>query len=59
MTLFIDNPAVEQVLTMRECMDALDKAVNQGWGDKDWVEHDSDLDSVRAEPRFQTLLQAM
>lgn len=26
MTLFIDNPAVEQVLTMRECMDALEQA---------------------------------
>ena len=43
----------------RECIDALEKAVNQGWGDKDWVEHDSDLDSVRNEPRFQSLLQAM
>ena len=43
----------------RECVDALEKAVNQGWGDKNWVEHDSDLDSVRNEPRFQTLLQAM
>ncbi|CAN5126401.1 hypothetical protein BH11PSE14_BH11PSE14_01090 [soil metagenome] len=43
----------------KECIDALEKAVNQGWGDKDWVEHDSDLDSVREEPRFKALLEAM
>jgi hypothetical protein len=33
--------------------------VSKGWGDKAWLEHDSDLDSIRSEPRYLALLKAM
>jgi serine/threonine protein kinase/Flp pilus assembly protein TadD len=42
-----------------DALDALEKAVGKGWGDKGWVEHDSDLDSIREEPRYLALLRAM
>ena len=38
---------------------ALEHAVEQGWGDKAWLEHDSDLDSIRSAPRYQAIVQAM
>jgi adenylate cyclase len=37
-------------------IDLLEQAVEQGWGDRAWMEHDSDLASLHAEPRFQALL---
>ena len=42
-----------------ECLDALEQAVSKGWGDKSWLEHDSDLDSIRGEARYLGLLRAM
>ncbi|HEY8009923.1 MAG TPA: protein kinase [Rudaea sp.] len=42
-----------------ECLHALEQAVSKGWGDKAWLEHDSDLDSIRSEPRYLALLKAM
>ncbi len=42
-----------------ECLDALEQAVSKGWGDRAWIEHDSDLDSIRAEPRYLALIRAM
>ncbi len=42
-----------------ECLDALEQAVSKGWGDKDWLQHDSDLDAIRSEPRYLALLRAM
>lgn len=38
-------------------LDLLEKAVNLGWGDKAWLENDSDLDSLRGEPRFKAILE--
>lgn len=37
-------------------MELLEKAINLGWGDRAWLETDSDLDSLRTTPRFQALL---
>ena len=37
-------------------IDLLEQAVDQGWGDRAWMENDSDLAPLHAEPRFQALL---
>lgn len=37
-------------------IDLLEQAVRLGWGDRAWMENDSDLASLRAIPRFQELL---
>ncbi len=37
-------------------LELLEKAINLGWGDRAWLETDSDLDSLRPNPRFQALL---
>jgi serine/threonine protein kinase/tetratricopeptide (TPR) repeat protein len=42
-----------------EAMNCLEKAGDKGYGQKDWVEHDSDLDSLRELPRFQAIVAAM
>ena len=38
-------------------LELLESAVEKGWGDKAWLETDSDLDPLRDIPRFQALLQ--
>jgi serine/threonine protein kinase/Tfp pilus assembly protein PilF len=42
-----------------EAIDCLERAITNGFGHKAWLEHDTDLDSVRRHPRFQGLLQKM
>jgi serine/threonine protein kinase/Tfp pilus assembly protein PilF len=42
-----------------EAMNCLEKAGDKGYGQKDWVEHDSDLDSLRQLPRFQAIVAGM
>jgi len=37
-------------------LDLLERAIGLGYGRRDWMEHDTDYDSLRAEPRFQALL---
>jgi adenylate cyclase len=37
----------------------LERAVQNGFGHREWIEHDPDFDSVRDEPRFQSLLQRL
>jgi adenylate cyclase len=37
----------------------LDRAVEQGYGHRAWLEHDSDLTPLRADPRFQGLLDRL
>ncbi len=34
----------------------LEKAIQNGYGHREWLENDSDLDSLRGEPRFKVLL---
>jgi serine/threonine protein kinase/Flp pilus assembly protein TadD len=42
-----------------EALSSLETAVDKGFGHKEWIEHDSDLDSIRGTPRFQAIAQAM
>ncbi len=42
-----------------DCLGALEQAVSKGWGDRSWLEHDSDLDSIRETPRYKAIVQAM
>jgi len=42
-----------------EALDCLENAVDKGYGQKDWVAHDSDLDSLRELPRFQRIQEGM
>jgi TolB-like protein/Tfp pilus assembly protein PilF len=39
-----------------EALACLEKAIQNGFGHKEWLENDSDLDAVRGDPRFATLL---
>jgi adenylate cyclase len=41
---------------LEKALDLLERAVENGWGDKAWLETDSDLDSLRELPRFQAIL---
>ena len=36
-------------------LDCLERAIQNGFGHREWIENDSDLDSLRAEPRFEAL----
>ncbi|MDX1570271.1 MAG: tetratricopeptide repeat protein [Xanthomonadales bacterium] len=38
-------------------LELLERAVEQGWGDRAWLETDSDLNSLRDNPRFKELLE--
>jgi TolB-like protein/Flp pilus assembly protein TadD len=42
-----------------EAIDHLDKAIQNGLGQREWLENDSALDSIRGEPRFQALLRKL
>ncbi len=42
-----------------DALAALEQAVDRGYGDRNWMEHDSDLMPLRGTPRYQALLQAM
>jgi serine/threonine protein kinase/Flp pilus assembly protein TadD len=42
-----------------DALNALEQSIDRGFGDKPWVEHDSDLDSLRDMPRFKALLERM
>ena len=37
-------------------IELLEQAVSLGWGDRAWMENDSDLEALHAEPRFAALL---
>ena len=36
-------------------LDCLEKSITHGWGQKEWMEHDPDLISLRTHPRFLAL----
>jgi serine/threonine protein kinase/Flp pilus assembly protein TadD len=44
---------------IEEAINCLERSVTSGMGQKEWIEHDSDLDSLRDHPRFQALLNRL
>jgi len=38
-----------------EAIECIDKAIQNGFGHREWLDNDSDLDSLREDPRFQEL----
>jgi hypothetical protein len=42
-----------------EALTTLETAIGKGWGNRDWLEHDTDLDSLRGTPRFEAIVAAM
>ncbi|MEO8276841.1 MAG: protein kinase [Thermoanaerobaculia bacterium] len=39
-----------------EALTLLDENVRQGWGQKDWIEHDPDWTDLREDPRFRAIV---
>ena len=44
---------------IEDAMNCLERAVDKGFGHKEWIDHDPDLDPLRGNLRFQALSQAM
>jgi TolB-like protein/Flp pilus assembly protein TadD len=42
-----------------QALACLETAIGMGYGHREWMENDSDLDSLRADPRFQALIQKL
>jgi tetratricopeptide (TPR) repeat protein len=40
-------------------LELLEKAIRNGFGYKEWLEHDPDFNTIRGHPRFQALLQSL
>ena len=40
-------------------LDHLERAVQNGFGHREWIEHDPDLESLRSHPRYQALLSRL
>ncbi|HZJ00410.1 MAG TPA: protein kinase [Gemmatimonadaceae bacterium] len=39
-----------------DALRCLEEAIDKGYGHREWIEHDSDLNSLRSDPRFRALL---
>jgi len=39
-----------------EALGLLERALGLGWGKRDWIEQDTDYDSLRDDPRFQAMM---
>ncbi|MEP6711538.1 MAG: adenylate/guanylate cyclase domain-containing protein [Ferruginibacter sp.] len=44
---------------IKQALDLLEKAVENGFGNKNWITHDPDYDSLRDEPRFKMLMNKL
>lgn len=42
---------------VERAIDCLENSMTRGWGQREWMEHDPDLASLREHPRFRALMQ--
>jgi len=42
-----------------QALDCLDEAIQNGYAHREWLDHDTDLDSLREDPRFEALRQKL
>jgi serine/threonine protein kinase/Flp pilus assembly protein TadD len=42
-----------------DALTCLERSIDKGFGHREWIEHDSDFDSIRDTPRFKAILQVM
>jgi len=42
-----------------EALSCLEQSIDRGFGHRDWIDHDSDFDSIRELPRFKAIQRAM
>jgi len=42
-----------------EALSCLEQSIDRGFGHRDWIDHDSDFDSIRDLPRFKAIQRAM
>jgi len=42
-----------------KAFDCLERAIGRGFGNRDWLERDPDLESIRNDPRFIELIDGM
>ena len=47
----------QKMAELEKSIDLLERAVEKGWGDRAWLETDSDLDPLRDQPRFKALIE--
>ena len=54
---FINSACTFAVLgESNRALDLLERAVALGWGDREWIQNDSDLASLHGNPRFRDVL---
>ncbi len=42
-----------------EAIGCLERAVDKGFGHREWIDHDPDLEPLRSNPRFQSIMRGM
>jgi adenylate cyclase len=48
-----------QLGEVERSIDSLEQSITTGMGQKEWIDHDPDLDPLRDHPRFQQLVQKL